>query len=535
MELYKTGLYCRLSQDDGQEGDSSSIQTQKIMLEKFAKENGFVIHDFYVDDGYSGLNFDRPDFQRMLNDIDAGKINMVITKDLSRLGRDYIMTGYYTEIYFSNKNIRYIAINDNIDTIKDNNDIAPFKNILNDMYAKDISRKIKSAKRQRMYQGMYIASQPPYGYKVNPENKNQLVIDDEAAEVVREIYRLALTNIGVVRIVNILNERGIIAPSIYKANHGDNKFIKLVETRRVQFKNYDIETWNAATVGKILRDMVYVGDMENHKYEVRNYKTKKCTRVPDDEHIIVRNTHEAIISREDFAKVQEMIKNRQRPSRHNHPNIFKGIIKCQNCGRTFTLYYNERRTGKLVWRYKCMGKYLKHGKDTELNSIGYDEIYEIVFARLRTLTESIRNQGDRYIENLVEKTDTKSKTQKLEIEKSKISKRLNVIGKVVKRLYEDYVGGDLTDGNYQEMLSEYQAEQKKLNQRLAEIQAVMNASTDRKEKIKKFKSIATQYLDFEILTSELVNNLIDHIEVGLPKETDGRITREINIVYRFLG
>ena len=535
MEIYKAAIYCRLSQDDGQEGDASSIQTQKLMLEKFANDNGFIIHDFYVDDGYSGLNFDRPDFQRMLNDIDAGKVNMVITKDLSRLGRDYIMTGYYTEIYFSNKNIRYIAVNDNIDSIKDNNDIAPFKNILNDMYAKDISRKIKSAKRQRMYKGMYVASQPPYGYKVNPANKNQLIVDEEAAEVVREIFRLALTNIGVVRIMNILNERGIVAPSVYKANNGDNKFIKLVETRKKRFMNYDIETWNAQTVGKILRDIVYVGDMENHKYEVKNYKTKKCTRVPDDEHIIVRDTHEAIIGREDFAKVQEMIKNRQRPSHHNHPNIFKGVLKCQNCGRTFTLCYNKRRTGLLVWRYKCMGKYLKHGIDKELNSIGYDEIYDIVEERLHKMLGSIKEQGDRYVESLVEKTDTKAKHQKLESEKGKIAKRLNVIGKVVKKLYEDYVGGELNDGNYQDMLNDYQAEQKKLNQRLSEITALLSAATNQNEKIKKFKEIATQYLDFEELTAELVANLIDHIEIGISKQTDGRVTREINIVYRFIG
>ncbi len=535
MELYKTALYCRLSLDDKQEGDSSSIQTQKIMLEKYAKENGFIIHDFYVDDGYSGLNFDRPDFQRMLNDIDAGKVNMVITKDLSRLGRDYIMTGYYTDIYFSKKNIRYIAVNDDIDTIKDNNDIAPFKNILNDMYAKDISRKIKTAKRQRMMQGRYVASQPAYGYKVNPSNRGQLIIDEEAAEVVREIYRLALTNLGVVRIMNILNERGILPPSVYKANNGDIRFIKAVETRRKRNKNYEIDLWNTETIGKILRDMVYVGDMENHKYEVKNYKTKKCTKVPKDEHIVVHNTHEAIISREDYAKVQELIKSRQRPSRYDFPNVFKGLLKCQNCGRTLTMAYNQRRTGEFILKYRCMGKYLKHGTDTELNSIGYKEIYDVVFKRLRTLTETLKSQGDKFIETLVNKTDEKSKSQKLSVEKGKNAKRLSVIGKVVKKLYEDYVSGALTDSNYQEMLNQYQAEQKQLNMRLTEINTLLSASSDNADKIKKFKEIATQYLDFEILTPELVNNLIDHIEIGLPKEADGRITREINIVYRFIG
>lgn len=190
--IYNAALYCRLSKDDEQAGESVSIGTQKIILEKFCKENGFTVYDVYVDDGYSGLNFDRLDFQRMIRDIEAGKINLVITKDLSRFGRDYIQTGYYTEVYFIQKSVRYIAVNDGIDTNRDDNDIAPFKNILNDMYAKDLSRKVKTAKRQRAYKGLYISSQTPYGYKIDPLDKNHLVVDEEVADVVKEIFRLAL-------------------------------------------------------------------------------------------------------------------------------------------------------------------------------------------------------------------------------------------------------------------------------------------------------------------------------------------------------
>ncbi len=189
-ELHKTAIYCRLSLDDGSVGDSSSIQTQKMLLEKYSKDNGYEIYDYYIDDGYSGLNYNRPNFQRMLQDIENGKIDLVITKDLSRLGRDYIMTGYYTEIYFNEKGVRYIAVNDNIDTINDNNDIAPFKNILNDMYAKDISRKVKSAKRQRALNGLFISAQTPFGYIKNPNNKNHLIVDEEAKEIVVKIYKL---------------------------------------------------------------------------------------------------------------------------------------------------------------------------------------------------------------------------------------------------------------------------------------------------------------------------------------------------------
>ena len=272
-----------------------------MMLEEYTLEHGFTIYDYYIDDGYSGLSFERPAFKKMMQDINDGKVNLVITKDLSRLGRNHIQTSYFIEIFFPDNNIRYIAVNDNVDTLYDNNDIAPFKNILNDMYAKDTSRKVKTAKRLLMQKGLYMAAQPPYGYKKDPNDKNHLVIDEEAAKVVRLIFDLALTNVGVVKITRELNKRGIMSPSIYKANNGDSRFTKLTSTRRQMFKNYNIESWNTNTVGSILRDVVYVGDMENHKYEVKNYKTKKCTKVPKEEHIIARS---------DFEHVQELIKHR---------------------------------------------------------------------------------------------------------------------------------------------------------------------------------------------------------------------------------
>lgn len=236
-KLYNTAIYCRLSLDDGNEGDSSSIRTQKMMLEKYALEHGFTIYDYYIDDGYSGLNFERPAFKKMMQDINEGKVNLVITKDLSRLGRNHIQTSYFIEIFFPDNNIRYIAVNDNVDTLYDNNDIAPFKNILNDMYAKDTSRKVKTAKKLLMQKGLYMAAQPPYGYKKDPNDKNHLVIDEEAAKVVRLIFDLALTNVGVVKITRELNKRGIMPPSIYKANNGDSRFTKLTSTRKEMYKN----------------------------------------------------------------------------------------------------------------------------------------------------------------------------------------------------------------------------------------------------------------------------------------------------------
>ena len=298
MENYYVAIYCRLSKDDDQKGESVSIGTQKSMLTDYCVEHGFEVYDTYVDDGYSGTNFDRPAFQRLLTDIDNEQVNMVITKDLSRLGRDYIMTGYYSEIYFPSRGVRYIALGDNYDSDKLENDIAPFKNILNDMYARDISRKIKTAKRQRAKNGLFIGSQPPYGYRQKSDNKNQLEIDGEAAEIVQLIYTLALQGWGTVKIANELKARRILNPGSYKYEHGDTKFAQYYEDEpEHRF------VWSPVTIRGILKDQVYLGHLVNLKTESVNYKTKTRRPVSPDEWIIRQNTHEAIISREDFDKV----------------------------------------------------------------------------------------------------------------------------------------------------------------------------------------------------------------------------------------
>ena len=533
--LYKAALYCRLSQDDGLVGDSSSIQTQKMMLEKYANDNGIIIVDYYIDDGYSGTNFDRPDFQRMLNDIEDEKVNMVITKDLSRLGRDYIRTGYYIDFYFKDKDVRYIAINDNVDTLYDNNDIAPFKNILNDMYAKDTSRKVKTAVRQRLLKGMFIASHPPYGYKRNPYNKNHLIIDEEVVDVVRLIFDLALSNIGIATIAKELNRRGIPIPSVYKASKGYQCYQTLLDSRRAKFNDKDVETWSTATVGNILRNQMYVGDMVGNKREVKNYRTGKQIVHTKDEYIIIPNTHEPIISREDFEKVQMLVANKHRPSKTNHENEFRGLLKCANCGRTMTMYHKVLASGQVIWRYRCMGKTIRHGIDPETNIIKYDDIYNIVFKRLKQLFNSIKNDDDSFIYKLMSKHEVGGQEKKLEVEKNKIQRKLDTISKLIKKLYEDYIEGILNIENYQTMVNEYQKEQVELKARLEKIADLINQKTNENDNIKKFKEVANKYLDFKVLTAELVNNLIDHIEIGFPKVVDGIQVREINIFYRFIN
>jgi len=525
LGFYRVAIYCRLSQDDGQEGDSNSITTQKAMLEKYCKEQGFAIYDFYVDDGYSGLRFDRPDFTRMLNDIDTKKVNLVITKDLSRLGRDYIQTGYYTEIYFPNNDIRYIALHDGVDTLRPDNDIAPFKNILNDMYAKDLSRKVKSAKRLQATRGDFMSGQCAYGYKRDPNNKHKLVIDSEPAEVVREIYRLALTGMGTKAMAKYLKAKGYLTPSHYKVKQGDTRFIKTAGTRGEC-------DWIQTTIWNILRDMVYVGDMENSKYQIKNYKTKKKTKVPKDQRIVVKDTHEAIIDREAFNRVQELISFRHRTRKHNYTNIFKSIVFCSECGYRLMFGWNDKNIGKRFY-YQCHNRYLRPDKCRHRHYIKYNELYEVISQRLKLAIENL--QQDTLVQNISDECQSENRNDKILVDKKKVETRLSVLDRLVKRLYEDYACEQLDMGNYQRLLTEYQTEQKTLNKQLQTITVELSKETDQSENLQKLKKIAEQYLDFNELTSNMLHQLIDRIEIGHTEVIDNEKRQEINIVYRFVG
>lgn len=481
QEIYKAGIYARLSSDDGTIGDSSSIQTQKLMLEKYCKEQGFTIYDYYVDDGYSGLNFNRPSFQRLITDIESGKINLVITKDLSRLGRDYIQTGYYTEVYFQSKGVRYIALNDAIDTSHDNNDIAPFKNILNDMYAKDLSRKVKTAKRQRALNGMFISAQTPFGYKKDHLNPNHLVIDEEAAKTINLIFDLFLNGKGIVAIKKLLTQQKIITPAAYKAKNGDTRFDRFYSLRGEGWEY----NWCQATISKILKDMVYIGDMENKKYEIPNYKTKKRVRVPKENHIIVQNTHEAIISRTDYDRVQELLTSRKRPHKHNYENVFKSLVFCMECGHRMHIYYKMRKRSTTIL-YLCPHHTSRPDVCTHHNYIKYLDLKELITKEIRALYETMKND-DKLIELLKQKLEEDDLSVKYKEDKAKIERRLEALVNMTLKIYSDNVSGMIDDKTYLLMVNKCQAEQKELNERLITINKQMEKSNDFDKKLEHLK------------------------------------------------
>lgn len=380
-EIYHAGLYCRLSKDDDQQGESVSIATQRAILAAYCQEQRYEIYDVYVDDGFSGLNFDRPDFQRLLADIKAGKVNLVLTKDLSRLGRDYIMTGYYSEIFFPSQGVRYIALNDNYDSNNLENDIAPFKNILNEMYARDISRKVKSAKRQRARDGKVVGSQAPYGYVIR---NHKLVIDPEASKVVHLVFCLAAQGLGEIEISKQLEQRKIETPGYYKEQNGKLK------SSYYHDKNQPY-CWSSRMVHKILSDPVYLGTLITLKTEIINCKTKQRIKTPQEKQFVTLNAHEAIISQEQFDNAKLARQQHPCPASYHRENIFRGLLYCDCCGHTLSIVHR-----KLTYReddlYRCMNHHYHPETCPRTHAIYHSKLYPYVLSQVRAFAKSMKKR-----------------------------------------------------------------------------------------------------------------------------------------------
>lgn len=383
---YRVGVYCRLSKDDAGEGESSSISTQRSILTDYCAANGLDVYKIYTDDGFSGLNFNRPGFQEMMADAEDGHINMIITKDLSRLGRDYIMTGYYLELIFPSKNIRYVALSDGYDSLKTDNDIAPFKNILNDMYARDISKKVKNAKHQRARQGLFIGSQTPYGYQKDSDAPNRLIVDPEAAKNVKQIFSLAERGLGNIAIAAQLKAQQIVTPAVYKYRHGDLRF-----SRYPAVEKGSIYDWCATTVGQILNDPVYIGDLISLKTEVTNCKTKQRMSVPPECRLLTPSAHEAIISKEQFAAVKEMRRSHRCPANMRRFNLFRGLLYCSECGHPLAIS-RKQLLNREADIYLCMYHYKHPEVCSKTHRVYHEVLYPYVLQQILALAKSLKRR-----------------------------------------------------------------------------------------------------------------------------------------------
>ena len=520
--VYKAAIYCRLSKDDEQSGDSVSIETQKMMLTQFCEEQECEIFDIYVDDGYSGLNFNRPAFKRLIQDLEDKRFNTVITKDLSRLGRDYIQTGYYIDIYFTSKRIRYIALNDGIDTNRENNDIAPFKNILNDMYAKDISRKIKSAKLQRAKKGLHISAQTPYGYKVDPYNRNRLIIDEEAAPVVKLIFQLADDGKNFTEISKILESQKYITPSAHKTMQGDTRFIKSAGTGEEMYQ------WSYQTVRTILNNPVYVGDMVNHKVEVVNYKTKERVRVPLEEQIIVHNMHEAIIERDLFNRIKPKVTYRRSPN-HQYENIFKGIIFCEECGTEMQLIHARIRKNQKL-QFRCIMHFADKNRCTHHHSVFYNDLIFEIKKQLQSMIEDYIN-SDEYLK-LCQSIVKCIYSKVLEKRRNALQDELTAIKKQIKNYYKNSVGSPMQGINSHE-LDFLLEKQKALVKRLGKMEFEHPTFTNQTFILNKIYAEAKEYIRKMMLNDNIIHTFIKKIEIGHLEKTSNGNRQNIIVYYNF--
>ncbi len=529
--IYNTALYLRLSRDDDLQGESGSIQTQRMILRDYAKTHGLCVVDEYVDDGWSGTNYDRPGFQRMIDDIEDGKINCVVTKDLSRLGRNYILTGQYTEVYFPSKGVRYIAINDNVDTLNGESELAPFLNILNEMHARQTSKKIKAALHARRMNGAHWGSHAPLGYRKDPDQKGHLLIDPETRWIVEKIFDLAVHGMGAAKITRILVQEQIPTPGWLHYSR-DGTYAHIYQDAPEE-KRY---AWNIPAVRKILKDENYIGNSIHNVLSVVSFKSKKLHRNPSSEWIRVENTHEAIISRDVFDQVQGQITSRRRTQKDGTTQIFAGLLKCADCG--WTMRFGRQSSGNHAGYYACGKYYQTVDRQCSMHFIRYDTLYAYVLDRLQFWAAlAVRDEEqllERLLQNGSQNRDSERKKQKAELRKAE--KRKTTVDALFIKMYEDWSAGRITESNFYLLSERYQAEQMELDAKIASLKATMKSDEQSAEDAGKWVKLIRQYSEITELDAPLLNTLIEKIVVheGV-KGADGVREQEVEIFYRFVG
>lgn len=532
---YNTALYLRLSKDDGTMSESSSIQTQKEMLTRYCRENGFAISQIYIDDGWSGTNTNRPSFQRMLSDIEDGKINCVITKDLSRLGRNYLETGSFTEIYFPEHNVRYIAVTDGVDTAKGSTmDITPFKNLLNDMYAQDISKKIKSSVLTRQKQGKFTGGKAPYGYAKDPNDKNHLVIDERYAPTVRRIYNMAENGFGIEQIAKKLSAEKILRPGAVAAETHAN-----FEKYANDGKEFE---WSVAMVRNILRNPTYKGAVVGQKKPTISLKSKKRKGVATAETFIVEGMHEAIIEPERWELIQRLITSRKKCDRGDklkYDNIFSGLVKCADCGYAL-IPYRSGRTQKPDARenydYYCR-IHREDARNCSKHRIAAIDLYNAVLSDIQRIAGQAIRSDEKMISSIAERLGKAEKdtVRQAERELKRANKRLSELDRLFAKLYEEHINGKVSERNYNSLSAAYETEQTELESRIAELNSVIKAGRENGENAENFVDLIKQYADIDELTQALLNTLIDRIEVHEPEDVDGEFIQKLDVYYKFVG
>lgn len=525
-----TALYCRLSRDDGTESESNSIGNQKKLLSQKAKEMGLTDTKYYVDDGYTGTNFNRPGFQQLIDDIEIGLVSAVMVKDLSRLGRDYVSVGNYTDSYFPEHNVRFIAVNDAIDSDEGESEIAPFKNILNEMYARDISKKIRSSHRLRGSMGEPL-SQPPYGYMKSPENKKKWIIDPEAATVVKSIFKMCLDGKGNETIARELQENKVLIPMAYWRSKGLNRGGKKTQTNPYK--------WCKTTIQKILSQQEYCGDIINFKTYSKSFKNKRRIENSKENWAVFKDVNEPIIDRETFETVQKFISKTKRraPKKENgERSIFNGLVYCGDCHSK--MRYHTSTSNKEIHYFTCSDNKVDYrGKCPGRHYVRADALEEVVKLELRRLVEMLEIDESYFAQLLLRKNDEEREKDKkfLELELQKAIARSGTVSQLYEKLYEDNVIGKVSDEWFVELSHKYEKERMDLKAKIADTRYRIEELKNNNSEYGKFISAIRRFMQMDNLTSPLLRELIDHIDIFETEGTGKSRTQRIVIYYRFIG
>lgn len=523
-----TALYCRLSRDDELQGDSNSIKNQKAILQKYAEDNGFRNLRFFVDDGYSGTNFDRPDFQRMIAEMGDGNVATIIVKDMSRLGRDYLKVGYYTEVAFPEADVRFIAINNGVDSAnQQDSDFTPFLNIINEWYAKDTSKKIRAVFKAKGESGKPLCTNPPYGYVKDPQDKLHWIIDEDAATVVKEIFHLCMKGLGPTQIATELTKRKIENPAAHGKRNGINV--------SAQQERDDLFIWRTSTIARILTRQEYLGHTVNFKTKRKSYKQKKQLKNNPSEWQIFRNTHDAIIDEETFKTVQRIRDGRRKVSRLGDMGILSGMMFCADCDNK--LYQVRGKGWEHDKEYFVCATYRKVKGGCCSHQIRNVVVEQLLLQNLQRVTAFARGHEDEFLQlitnNFEKELNKELRDCRKEFDQAKA--RISKLDTIIQRLYEDNVEGKISDERFMKMSTTYESEQKELNARVTALRYFIDHAKEKSLNAEHFLSLVRKYTDIKELDAEIIREFVEKIIVFKAEKIDGHRVQRIQIIYNCIG
>lgn len=517
-----TALYCRLSRDDELQGESNSIVNQKRILEKYAEENHFFNCEFFIDDGYSGTNFERPGYRKMMELVENGRIGTIIVKDHSRIGRDRIVVGDLLEKTLMEKGVRYIAINDHIDSLDGLDEMLPFRDLFNEMYVKDISKKIRASVKAKGYSGEHLTTNAPYGYRKDPENKKHWIVDEEAAGVVKKIFRLCLEGNGPSQIADILREEKIETPSTHFKNIGILHPAKPSE---------DPYRWSPDTVADILDRNEYLGHTVNFRTEKLNYKSKKTITKDPEDWVIFENTHEAIITEEDFKRVTQFRQNKRRPARTGKSSMFSGYVYCADCGAK--LYYCTTSKFEERQDFFCCSNYRGGKGDCSAHYIRTVVLEKIVLKAINETLELVKHHEAQFRQNYIDRQNALREAELKTLRKdiSQYEKRLSELSNLFQKIYEDNASGKISDDEFTLLANSYRREQSDLTERLSSSRQRLEQEEERNDSLEVFIDRAKGYTELDQVTPKVLSDLVSRIIVHSPIKVNGKRFQEVEVKF----